>query len=43
MPEDIAEDLPLKPYIANDKKYVICIDTLGQDCELTVDQKRFAL
>ena len=31
------------PYKTEDKKYVVCLDTMGQDREFTDDEKRFAL
>ena len=43
MPEEIRENIPFKPYVSKDKKYVICLDTLGQDRKLSDDQMRFAL
>ena len=27
----------------NEVKYVVCLDTMGQDCEITDDKKRFVL
>ena len=43
MPEEIREDIKFKDYISKEKKYVVCLDTLGQDRELTKDQQRFVL
>lgn len=43
MPEDIKDDIKTQPYTCAEKKYIVCLDTLGQDRELTDDQKRFAL
>lgn len=42
-PEEDWEDIQAKPFLNEEKKFVICIDTLGQDRELTDEQKRFAL
>ena len=42
-PEEDWEDIKAKAFISQEKKFVICIDTLGQDRELTDEQKRFAL
>ena len=35
--------IELDPFQSYQEKYVVCIDTMGQDRELTVEQKRFAL
>jgi hypothetical protein len=32
-----------KAFLSKKKKYVVCVDTLGQDRELTEDQRRFVL
>ena len=37
------EELLEKPLIGKKKQYVVCVDTLGQDRELTDDQRRFIL
>lgn len=37
------EDIQEKPFDTFEEKYVVCIDTLGQDRELTDEQKRFVL
>jgi len=37
------EDLKPEAYTTTEQKFVICIDTLGQDRELTDEQKRFVL
>ena len=37
------EELAIKPFATTEQSFVVCIDTLGQDRELTNDQKRFAL
>jgi hypothetical protein len=42
-PEEPWEDIQAKPFITSEQKFVICIDTLGQDRELSDEQKRFAL
>ena len=36
-------EIKAQPFETHERKFVICIDTLGQDRELTDDQKRFAL
>jgi len=36
-------ELKAAPFLSVEKKFVICIDTLGQDRQLTEEQKRFAL
>lgn len=33
----------VKPFQSSDEKFVICLDTLGQDREFTNDQRRFVL
>jgi hypothetical protein len=42
-PEEPWEEMKAAPFQSVEKKFVICIDTLGQDRELTDDQKRFVL
>tara|TARA_B110000285_G_C15066356_1_gene585354 strand:+ start:592 stop:1437 length:846 start_codon:yes stop_codon:yes gene_type:complete len=37
------DEISTAPLITEEQKFVVCIDTLGQDRELTDDQKRFAL
>ena len=37
------DTLDFAPYKTEDKKYVVCLDTMGQDREFTDDEKRFAL
>ena len=37
------EVLEEKPYLTKKKRYVVCLDTLGQDREFTEDQRRFVL
>lgn len=32
-----------KAFLAKKKRYVVCIDTIGQDRELSDDQRRFVL
>lgn len=43
MEEYKGEDIKPSPFDTVEEKFVICIDTLGQDRELTDEQKRFAL
>lgn len=31
MPEDIRDDILTQPYTCGEKKYIVCLDTLGQD------------
>lgn len=33
----------MSPLETKDVKYVVCLDTLGQDTEFTAEQKRFTL
>ena len=42
-PETEWEDIQAAPYQTEEQKFVICIDTLGQDRELTDEQKRISL
>ena len=42
-PEEPWQEIQADPFKSVEKKFVICIDTLGQDNELTDEQKRFAL
>jgi hypothetical protein len=42
-PETEWEDIQAAPYNTEEQKFVVCIDTLGQDRELSDDQKRIAL
>ena len=37
------EEINLASFTSTDEKYVVCLDTMGQDRELTDDEKRFAL
>jgi hypothetical protein len=37
------EDITFKPFECIKEAFVVCIDTLGQDRELTPDERRFAL
>ena len=37
------EEIECAPYKTEDKKYVVCLDTMGQDREFTIEEKRFAL
>lgn len=37
------EEIKERPFDVEIEEYVVCIDTLGQDRELTEDQRRFAL
>ena len=32
-----------KPFLTKNRKYIVCLDTLGQDRQFTDEQKRFAL
>lgn len=36
-------EIELDPFQTKEEQFVVCIDTMGQDRELTEDQKRFAL
>lgn len=35
--------IELEEFKTQEQKYVICLDTIGQDRELTAEQKQFAL
>ena len=37
------EQVKMTPNLTQDEKYVVCLDTMGQDRELTDEQKEFAL
>ena len=37
------EVIDYAPYKTEERKYVVCLDTMGQDREFTEDEKRFAL
>jgi len=37
------EVIESSPYQTFEEKWIVCIDTMGQDRELTDEQKRFAL
>ena len=37
------QKLEEKPFLTKKKRYVVCLDTLGQDREFTDDQRRFVL
>lgn len=39
----VIEEVPLQPFQVQQNKFVVCLDTMGQDCELTDDQRRFVL
>ena len=36
-------EIALSPFRTEDQKFVVCLDTMGQDREFTEDEKRFAL
>ena len=37
------EEIVLDPFQSVEEKYVVCLDTMGQDREFTAEQKRFTL
>lgn len=40
MEEKEVEKLDFQPFNCIQKKFVICIDTMGQDCEISEDKRR---
>ena len=37
------EDLDFAPFKTHEEKYVVCLDTMGQDRQYTDEEKRFTL
>lgn len=41
--EKVWDEINFAPYQCVDEKFVVCLDSLGQDREFSLDEKRFAL